>query len=81
MEYSLFRFVSWSHVAGLTRTIVAVNDGEARRKLEGLIFRERVDTLVMKYRIERYRRHRSITIRYMLLGKRFDFRFFNQTVS
>jgi hypothetical protein len=74
------RLLEDSDVAGLPRTVVAVDNGKAGRELECLIFRERVDTLVMKYRIERYRRYRPISIRYMLLGKRFDLYLFDQPV-
>ena len=45
------RLLEDSDIAGLTCTVVAVDNGKAGCELEGLIFRERVYTLVMKYRI------------------------------
>ena len=43
------RLLENANVAGLTRAVVAVDDGEAGRELESLIFRERIYALVMEY--------------------------------
>src|SRR5581483_1672324 len=67
-------------VARFARAIVAVDDGEAGSELQGLIFRKRVDALVMEYRLQGYGGCRSVTTWHMLLRQRFCVRLFDQTV-